>query len=558
METIVAPSLTRDPERHYYLPEMSCPLPMEAITSYKKGKTLGRGSYGKVIQAHKGGKHVAIKIQKLVDDDDELSSSTLREVAVMRRICQRDTTQTYIVPLHALAPMGGKVGMIMPLAKSSLKDLYSSPQWSSAPRSKYIYQITYGVAYLHSRDILHRDLKPQNILYDEASDSMMIADFGLARALNCASAAGVTHEVVTLWYRPPEILLGESKYGYPVDIWSLGCIIYEIMNDGTALFTGDSEIDQLFRIFRILGTPTDAEYPGLTNLPEYKANWPKWKVGKKAPFPKDSIFHQTLVYNPAKRISAYDLINDPIFEALYTKDIPALTCLDNFYLREPPLSQNLFASQADVNLSMRDILVDWLVEVHRMFKLRVNTFFLAIYFLDTYLPIDIPRKDLQTWGCACMYVASVYHEIYAPEPNDFVYLGDGGFSKDQLLTYARLLLENSGYDLVMSTSHDFLREYCNLFYSTAIYDFAEPLLYLTVFGMQFKLKAHEQALWAIYWACIYHKIEYKHDALLASQRLSQMEVQGPSNTKLKGAIKRIEFKTKRSMDVIKYQLNLSS
>ena len=121
----------------------------------------------------------------------------------------------------------------------------------------YTRQMMTGLAYCHSHRIIHRDLKPQNLLIDSLGH-LKLADFGLARAFG-VPARSYTHEVITLWYRAPEILLGAPTYAIPVDIWSAGCIFAELVMR-KALFPGDSEIDELFRIFRVLGTPSVCFY----------------------------------------------------------------------------------------------------------------------------------------------------------------------------------------------------------------------------------------------------------------------------------------------------------
>lgn len=189
-----------------------------------------------------------------------------------------------------------------------------------APQS-YMYQILRGMAFCHALGVMHRDMKPQNLLVDRHG-TLKIADFGLARAF-IVPIREYTHEVVTLWYRAPEILLGQRQYSPAVDIWSIGAIFVEMINK-RPLWPGDSEIDELFRIFRTLGTPTEQMWPGVTSLPDYKSSFPKWpanKVARVVPsMAKDphavDLLTQMLHYDPVKRISAKAALNHPYFDDL--------------------------------------------------------------------------------------------------------------------------------------------------------------------------------------------------------------------------------------------------
>lgn len=136
-----------------------------------------------------------------------------------------------------------------------------------------------------------------------------------------ALMANISPQVVTLWYRAPEILLGGRAYSTGVDMWSVGCIFAE-MCTRKPLFPGDSEIDEIFKIFRILGTPTEAEWPGVTSLPDFKASFPKWVRNEEVPLVADGslseegldLLDALLMYDPAARISAKQACAHPYFE----------------------------------------------------------------------------------------------------------------------------------------------------------------------------------------------------------------------------------------------------
>ena len=170
----------------------------------------------------------------------------------------------------------------------------------------------------HSHRVLHRDLKPQNLLVDQTTNVLKLADFGLARAFGIPLRA-YTHEVVTLWYRSPEILLGARHYSTPVDVWSIGCIFAEMINHAP-LFPGDSEIDELFRIFRVLGTPDDGAWQGWSSSPDYKTQFPQWRAKEWKDICPSldeaglDLLEQMLQYAPHKRISARDACNHRFFD----------------------------------------------------------------------------------------------------------------------------------------------------------------------------------------------------------------------------------------------------
>jgi serine/threonine protein kinase len=167
--------------------------------------------------------------------------------------------------------------------------------------------------------MMHRDLKPQNVLLSKDGEIAKICDFGLSRAYRTAPLH-YSLEVITLWYRPPEILLGDTLYTQSVDVWSLGCIFAEMVTRDP-LFPGDSDIDQLLKIIRGKGTPEVEGWPELANLPGYRqVALPEVKRATMAELVPATcevgadLMESFLLYNPIDRISCRDALAHRFFE----------------------------------------------------------------------------------------------------------------------------------------------------------------------------------------------------------------------------------------------------
>lgn len=150
-------------------------------------------------------------------------------------------------------------------------------------------QILLGMEHCHSKRVFHRDLKPQNILVTNNGE-IKLADFGLGKIFGIPFHT-ITHEVETLWYRAPEILLGVKIYSLPIDVWSIGCVFAELLI-GHPLFHGDSEIDQIYKIFQFFGTPSVTEWEEAKSFKYWSDKFPRFKPMK------DSIMRPIISQDP--------------------------------------------------------------------------------------------------------------------------------------------------------------------------------------------------------------------------------------------------------------------
>lgn len=290
------------------------------LEKFQKLEKLGEGTYGVVYKAKDTttGQIVALKKIRLEAEGDEgVPSTAIREISLLRELQHPN-----IVNLQEVVHENNKLYLVFEFLDQDLrKYLDSKAQLGPLLLKSWVYQLIRGVAHCHSHRVLHRDLKPQNLLIDKTG-ALKLADFGLARAFGIPMRA-YTHEVVTLWYRAPEVLLGAQQYSTSIDIWSIGCIFAEMITR-LPLFPGDSEIDEIFRIFRVLGTPTEQTWPGVSRLPHFKASFPKFRAQTLArsipgadPAAIDLI-SRMLVYEPSQRISAKEALRHPFFSEYLT------------------------------------------------------------------------------------------------------------------------------------------------------------------------------------------------------------------------------------------------
>jgi serine/threonine protein kinase len=246
------------------------------------------------------------------EKNDGFPTTSIREIATLRMINHPNCVNLLDV---VVSPSREGVFLVFEYCEHDLSALLHSVKepFSESEVKSLAAQLLSAVAYLHEHWIIHRDIKLSNLLYNNKGE-IKLADFGLAR-LYAYPKRSMTAKVVTLWYRAPELLLGDKSYTTGIDIWAVGCVLAELLLN-RPLLAGDSEIDQVHRIFRLLGTPTPRIWPGVDQLPQvakYAVNLTtegaKYQYNNlRAVFPSISeegfsLLNAMLTYDPSKRIT---------------------------------------------------------------------------------------------------------------------------------------------------------------------------------------------------------------------------------------------------------------
>jgi len=293
---------------------------MSKSDRYNKLEKIGEGTYGIVYKAQdlEKSQYVALKKIRLEVEDEGIPSTAIREIALLKQL-----DHPLIVKLYDVIHTEKKLTLVFEYLDQDLKqylDALGDQGMGADQVQSFVFQLLQGIKYCHQQRVLHRDLKPQNLLINH-EHQLKLADFGLARAFGIP-VRNYTHEVVTLWYRSPDVLLGSRQYGTAVDIWSVGCIFAE-MATGSPLFPGQSDFDQLSKIFELLGTPTQSIWPQLKDLPEwsrYQSRIPRFPGKKLSLIIRKlneaglDLLVSMLQYDPERRISAEEAVKHPYFD----------------------------------------------------------------------------------------------------------------------------------------------------------------------------------------------------------------------------------------------------
>jgi len=385
----------------------------ESNDKYKKLSVLGQGVYGKVFKVKniETDQDYAMKTF-LYEKAEGIPEDVIKELDILQR-----ANHPNVVKAIDLMVEECKVEVILELADSSLKKFKGDDD----VKLRYVFELLCGVNYLHINKIIHLDLKPDNLLI--VNGVLKIADFGLATIV--PNDKNQNDTVMTAPYRPPELLKEQKvEYSYEVDIWSVGCIIYELYMEkylfyDQSVFTFSK--DDILKI----------------------ASNPEYIVKKLGEIENKNIAHlikKCLQINPSSRITAKEGLQ--LFHELFNAPYK---CSELFLEYKPFNINPIFTG---TNIKMRYTLYKWLKDVAKKkhFSTNENTWFLAIDLMDRFWSLFEPStKTLQLYACACFSISNKLIEYYHPKPLDYVRVSANFFTETQLINAECFILKTLNY-----------------------------------------------------------------------------------------------------------------
>ncbi|XP_015918218.2 cyclin-dependent kinase 12 [Parasteatoda tepidariorum] len=303
---------------------------------------IGEGTYGQVYKAkdRDTGQLVALKKVRLENEKEGFPITAVREIKILRQLNHQSIVNLMEIVTDKQDALDfckdkGAFYLVFEYMDHDLMGLLESGlvDFSEIHIASFMKQLLDGLRYCHMKNFLHRDIKCSNILMNNRGQ-IKLADFGLARLYNADDKQRpYTNKVITLWYRPPELLLGEERYGPPIDVWSCGCILGELFTK-KPIFQANQEMAQLESISRICGTPCPAVWPKVIQLPHWHTFKPKKQYRRRLreefsfmPLAALELLDQMLELDPERRITAEnslrcEWLKDIVPEQMEPPDLP--------------------------------------------------------------------------------------------------------------------------------------------------------------------------------------------------------------------------------------------
>lgn len=446
--------------------------PFKSLNTYGKSvQQLGTGSYGEVeLYVDDNGTKYAVKNMK--NDGQGIRVHTLREISILNKLSHPNIINIFDVNIDP-----DKTMMIMEAAASDLNKYMKINVLTSEEIMVFMYQLAKGLEYMHSQMVWHRDIKPANLLVFN-DGTIKYTDFGLAR-FGALPNTRYTDMIFTLYWRPPEILLGTRTYGPEVDIWALGIVFGEMVRN-TFVIRAKDAAETLKRIVKKIGRMTAKDWPGISGMKNFKeisnineqhpngSIWSEQIIKDKLNDVGIDLLFKMLTPNPSHRISIQEIIRHPYFnpvsqvlnEKYKYEIIPEMICHSSRIAQDMSVPNAVYGGEITNN--MVEIIFEWLNEVVTEYNLTAQTLLYARNLFDKYFSItksSISKKDLQLLGITVLLISGKIFEIYPPVIEDYVYISDNAFAKKQIIEMEREVIMKLQFQLMFPNIHEYISYY---------------------------------------------------------------------------------------------------
>lgn len=384
---------------------------------------IGEGSYSKV---YKNSSKTVIKKYKNLDDG--CPADMIKEIAVLQKI-----TSPYIISVLNIL----EDSIILPLYEDDLSIYFKKGNKIEIPQ--FMFTIFNAVYHLHSSGICHRDIKPSNILVRDSKSGVLI-DFGFSKTLDLDRRFGrKTPNIITNWYRPPEVIDENRDYSFEVDVWSLGCILAELYQEAH-LFNYKTDIQILKAQCYLMGTPQN--YFQNIKVPEYKGVFKE----NFALYGDEvcELLSGMLSINHMERWDITQCLNSKYFGRHQYKNVKNnyIEYLEKYHFQIGQIPESI--------LKMRQILVLWMLECCTSYNLSDTTYFRSVIILDEFISnnktIAITKDNFQLVGMASLWIGSKVETQYNISLENLIYISDDSFSKQQLIDMEKAVLKEINYN----------------------------------------------------------------------------------------------------------------
>lgn len=485
----------------------------ENLSEYNYLGELGRGSCGEVYKVKVDGKKYAIKSIQYNNDSDfnDLPEYVINEITALRFLRHNN-----IINIIKVFIVNGHVQILMPYYKYDLYQWIISEEITGNGIKNIMYQLLQATHYMHIMGYIHRDIKPQNILV-EYTDKIHIKliDFNLSKY------TGIIHRpmekmVQTLWYRAPELLLGDDNYDYSIDIWSIGCVLLEIINK-KPYFRSENENDQLISYFKVLGTPNTK----IDSFPYFKPVSLSTiiSINYDISILNDNIniLKNMLVLDFNNRLSAIEILQLPYFSN-FTKPIELVKNRKKYYKKQNIKSiisnEKLPAKYVlhmckNIDKNIINILFKWIISIGDEYKLFNNTIINSFYVINEILyiyytsNIDINKNNAKLLVITCLCIADKITETNNIPAEKYISACRNAYSLEELINMEKNILVKLNFNIPMVNVYLLVKS----FTQDEIY---EIIILLFAFNLNlFRYKPSQAAAGIIYFGHICLNINWE-------------------------------------------------